>query len=507
MGMVRDGKILELSVQDARASWEDYPSVLRIDLELVERGYSRFEWQRWVRETMPLLETSGLTHVHAVGLRSGKKTALFTADLPSFGAKAFIIGGSWGSQGAGQPPLRAGRGFLENRRYRVRVLPDGSLDVLDRKLGARLSGVNRIVDDGDRGDEYNYDAIPGDRRIEAPSRRFPLLRRIRTDVVESGPVRATLRIRGAYRIPACIGTGRDARDRQKVDVEVTRFVSLLADGDRIEFRTEIANQARDHRMRAHFPLDGVSRESLAGSTFGTVQRPARPLAAPQGRQRPVFPELGEEQPSATHPFTGFVACAAGASTVALLARGVREYEVLETGREIALTLFRSVGWLSRADLGARKGNAGPDTPTPGAQEIGKNVFEYSLLAFAGAPEEALLGREWEDYRVSPRALVREPGPGNLGDGASLLEISDQNLIFSSFRQLPHGAFSLRLFDTAGKARSAFLRFGLPVRWAKKTRIDGTSTASLLLVDEGAGASVEVPVRPWEIVTIEFGGTA
>ena len=496
MGMVKDGKILELSVLNARASWEEHPSVLRVDLELVERGYSQFDWEAWVRETVPLLETDGLKRVHAVGLRSGKKTALFAANLPSFAGKAFAIRGGGNT---GTPALRAGRSFLENSRYRIRVLVDGSLEVLDKKLGERMSGVNRIVDDADRGDEYNYDAIPGDRAIAATHR-------VRTDVVESGPVRATLRIRGVSRLPVSIGTRRDARDRHKVDVKVTRFVSLLTDSDRIVLRTEIENQARDHRMRAHFPLNGIAQESLAGSTFGSVRRPARPQAAPPDVQRPFFPELGQEEPAATHPFTGFVACSCGTFTVALLGRGVREYEILETGREIALTLFRSIGWLSRADLVSRKGNAGPDTQTPGAQEIGKNVFEYSLLSFAGAPDESRLSREWEDYRVSPRVVVRAAGPGDLKDGLSLVEISDQNLVFSSLRRRANGSFSLRFFDTLGKARSASLRFGRPVLWARKTRIDGTATIPLAPITEGVGTSVEVPVEPWEIMTVEFGGT-
>jgi alpha-mannosidase len=501
MGMVKEGKLLEFSVTDARASWESQ-SVLRIDLQLVERGYSRFDWNAWVRETLPLLETRGLTHVHAVGLRSGRKTALFAADLPSFGAKAFALAGGGA---AGGPALHAGRRILENQRYRIRLLRDGSLEVLDRKLGLRLSGVNRIVDDGDRGDEYNYDAIPGDRAINAPYLRFPAMRRIRADVVESGPVRATLRIRAGYRLPASIGGDRALRARPKVNVEVVRFVSLTQSGDRIEFRTEIENQARDHRMRVHFPFPEESKESLAGGTFEAVTRPARPVPLPHGLQRPISPELGEEQPASTHPFTGFVACAAGAFTVGLLARGIREYEVLPGGRWIALTLFRSVGWLSRADLASRKANAGPDIPTPNAQEIGRQVFEYSLLPSGGAPDETLLSREWEDYRVTPQVLLRFAGPGRLRNGASLLEISDRTLIFSSLRRTPGGAFSVRLFDTGGTERTASIRFGLPVTWARKTRIDGTSIRELSVQSEDTGAVAEVPVDPWEIITVEFGG--
>jgi hypothetical protein len=499
MGMVKHGKLMELSVTEARASWESKPSVLRIDLELVERGHTAFDWDAWVRETVPLLETPGLSKVHAVGLRSGTKTALFTADLPSFGARAFAIRAAGGTGRAGGGKLRAGRGWLENKRTLVRVNRDGSLEVTDRELGVRLEGANGIVDDGDRGDEYNYDPVPGSAAVTAPCGR------VAVDLLESGPVRATLRIRTRYRLPESLGRDRSSRSRRKVEVAVVRRVSLQAESSRIELRTEIDNTARDHRMRVVFPLADTCVESLAGGTFGAVRRPARPPAPPPGLPRPFFPELGQEEPTASHPFTGFVACSAGRCTIAAFARGMREYEVLEGGREIAVTLLRSVGWLSRADLASRTGNAGPDTPTPGAQEIGKHIFEYALRVFDGPPDEALLSREWEDYRVTQRVLLRPAGTGDVPDGASLLEARDPDLIFSSLRRLGDGAFSLRLYDAGGTARSARIRFRQPVSWARKTRLDGSARSPLRLEREAGAAAVTVPVQPWEIVTIEFGG--
>jgi len=499
MGMVKQGKIMELSVVEAKTSWESRPSILRIDLELVERGHSAFDWNAWVRETIPLLETPGLETVHAVGLRSGTKTALFSADLPSFGARAFAIRPGGAEKRAGNTTLRAGRGWLENNRYRIRVRRDGSLDVLDKKLGARLRGVNRIVDDADRGDEYNYDAVPAGPTVTAP------FGRVRTDVLESGPVRATLRVRATYRVPEELGKERRSRGRRKVPVPVVRHVSLRTDGDMIELRTEVDNTARDHRMRVRFPLAGACAESLAGATFGAVRRPARPPAAPAGLERPFFPELGQEEQAGTHPFTGFVACAGERFSVAVFSRGMREYEVEEPRGELALTLFRSVGWLSRADLVSRTGNAGPDTPTPGAQEIGKHVSEYALRVMDGAPDEAILSREWEDYRVTPRVLVRTAGIGDLEDGASLLEAADPKLIFSSLRRVGSGAFSLRFYDAGGTARAASVRFSPAVSSARKTRLDGTEIQPLPVTHERDASVVLVPVQPWEIVTIELGG--
>ena len=59
-----------------------------------------------------------------------------------------------------------------------------------------------------------------------------------------------------------------------------------------------------------------------------------------------------------------------------------EAEVTPEG-VLALTLLRSVGWLSRPDLGTRPGEAGPSLETPGAQLLGQLEAELSLVADEG----------------------------------------------------------------------------------------------------------------------------
>ena len=516
MGMVKDGTFLEFSVQKASASWES-PTVLRVELELGSKGFSAFDWNAWTRSTVPLLETPGLTQVHAVGLRSGAKRILFAADLPGFAVKGFHLrAGPTEKRAPGE--LRVSRRVLQSARYHVRVRGDGSLDVVDAKLGVTHRGVNQIVDGGDRGDEYTYDPPTSDRIVGGPAAALaatvsaPWRRRVRVDVLESGPVRGTLRIRSIYRLPAAVRRDRQGREKRTVSVEVVRFVSLTAGGDRIEFRTEIDNQARDHRMRVHLPLGGHTDASVAGGTFGSVRRPPRPVPASQGAERPVSPELGLEQEAATHPFTGFVACGVRppsggpAITLAVLSRGLREYEVVPGADQdqVAVTLFRSVGWLSRGDLAMRRGNAGPDAETPGAQEIGRQVFEYALVPYDGLPAEDLLGREWEDYRTSARVILRGAGKGDLADGESLLTVQDDGLIFSSLRWTPGGALCLRMYDASGTSRTVTMQLSRPVAWARKTRLDGAVLSELAVSGSGTGAAVPVAVQPWEIVTLELG---
>ena len=63
---------------------------------------------------------------------------------------------------AGKPPYR-----IENEFFTVEALPDGTLDILDRRSGLTYHGQNRFVDGGDRGDTYNYSPPAVDRMAAA----------------------------------------------------------------------------------------------------------------------------------------------------------------------------------------------------------------------------------------------------------------------------------------------------------------------------------------------------
>ena len=73
----------------------------------------------------------------------------------------------------------------------------------------------------------------------------------------------------------------------------------------------------------------------------------------------------------------------GKRGLALLNRGLPEYEVLPDRRTLALTLFRAVNWIARPDLTTRIGDAGPMIATPDAQCLRTIEFDYALVPHAG----------------------------------------------------------------------------------------------------------------------------
>ena len=268
-----------------------------------------------------------------------------------------------------QHPVQAGPTRLDNGRIRCELMPDGTLRVTDLDNGIAYAGLNRLIDVGDAGDEYNFSPPPDDEIAGEP------VGAVTSSLLEPGPLRGRLEARFEYRISSGLTPDRKSRSLTRVAVPVRLLLTLEADIPRLDITLEVDNGAADHRLRAHFPLPFVVAESAADTPFHVTRRP---VVAPH--RDPGAPEV--ELP--TYPMRSFVDVSDGGVGLALIADGLHEYEVVAgEQRELALTLLRAVGWLSREDLALRTGHAGPAMETPGAQVPGVHRFRYSLLFHAG----------------------------------------------------------------------------------------------------------------------------
>ena len=187
----------------------------------------------------------------------------------------------------------------------------------------------------------------------------------------------------------------------------------------------------------------------------------------------------------TYPARRFVDCA----PLALIFDGVGEYEVTDGGRELALTLLRSVGFLSRDDGRLRPVHAGPVLPTPRAEQLGPFRRSYAIILHQGANLHALaddvllpLGQEAVD--ASTR---RMPAAG------ALLSVAGAE-VTAVLRD--HGALVVRMVRAATDAGSATIGWnGAPARgWL----VDLTGRP-LAEFDGG------VTLAPWEIATVRLDG--
>jgi alpha-mannosidase len=161
------------------------------------------------------------------------------------------------------------------------------------------------------------------------------------------------------------------------------------------------NERPDRRLRLHVRLPRVVDEVVAGAPFELVRRPL------------VSEGSDLEAPSPTWPARGVVL----AADLAVLAEGVIEYEVVD-GRELAVTILRCVGTISRTGLATRPSAAGPDIATPEAQMIGRTELALGILSDA---RPASLVEAWERFALPLRSTPAQGG-GTLPSSGSLLEI-------------------------------------------------------------------------------------
>ncbi len=361
---------------------------------------------------------------------------------------------------------------LDNGRVRVEVADDGTLSVHGAD-GTTLHGVGRLVSGGDRGDSYNYGPPADDALVDTPST-------VRVDVVESGPLRGILRVTRAYDWPVSLSDDVDTRSSDTVRVPVTMSVQVRAGEPFVRLDVSFVNAAKDHRVRLHVPLPEPVAESAAGGQFAVT---TRGLTSEGG---------WGEYPVPTFPADSFVS--AGDATVLL--DHVTEYELVDGGSELALTLLRAVGWMSVNAHPWRDEPAGSEFAVPGAQYLGVAVdTRLAVLprrggwSVADAPSWSQLfrhdvlverGRGGRDIRLpQPRRGISVTGPG---------------VVTSSVRRVDD-AVEIRLLATTPEPTRATVSG--PFARAGRTDLLGRPLDDLV-VENGR---LTLDLAPWEIATI------
>ena len=85
-------------------------------------------------------------------------------DVPAMGFKLFYLKSREEAAEPVPPPTPSN--VIENDCQQLTVNQDGTLDLLDKKKGAKLAGIHRMECCADEGDEYTY-SNPKDLRVYA----------------------------------------------------------------------------------------------------------------------------------------------------------------------------------------------------------------------------------------------------------------------------------------------------------------------------------------------------
>lgn len=436
------------------------------------------------------------------------KLTLELDKLPACGYTVICLVGKEGSlpaqklQTQTQAPQAISTSF-----YTISFNLNGSINVEDKANGIVYKNLNTFEDGADDGDEYDWAPLPKD--VAHLTTNLQAEYTINTKNAIFTEVQAKLDFPVPFELLGDVDSVR-TRSEQKVSLNITTTYRIYANSPRIEVNTKVMNKAKGHRLRTLFPSNMETRFSYADDHFQVLKRT---IALP--------PDQGwyQDMQGIYHQDT-FVDLHNDQRGLAVLNRGLCEFEIISTppqiepkSHSIALTLFRSVAWMSqRGHLGRKSGLNGPNLQTPGAQLMNQQFeFEYAILPHTGSWENGHIYTEAHSYNSPPRIFSEKQQLRNvkltqkIPQTLSLVEITNPNVVFSSFKRSDRifgakdGAIC-RIFNPSETSQTTEIKFGFPVKAVAKTNLLEQDEEKLVVTQNH---SIQITIPPFKITTLRM----
>lgn len=266
------------------------------------------------------------------------------------------------------PALRPVQSTIENTFYQL-SFTDHTLTLTDKRTGQVYPNFITVEDGGDEGDTYDYSPAYHDWVLSLGFDQAAVKG-------QQGTYQSHLCLTGHWLVPADLQARTEHHAQTAIPYSVT--FTLQADDPTIGFTAALDNTAKDHRMRLVLHTDVAASDSFADTPFGMIRRPV------------VDPHLKDwqaigykEEPTTLRPMIHLANTHDDQHSWTFLGLGEKDFQIIgEHFNDLAITLFRGVGYLGRPDLKRRPGDAsGLQTkyvPTPDSQLLGHRVFKGGI---------------------------------------------------------------------------------------------------------------------------------
>ena len=237
----------------------------------------------------------------------------------------------------------------------------------------------------------------------------------KVELVESGPVKATLRVTSSYNRSTLV-----------------QEFSLFNDLGGIAVRVSVDWHEQQKMLKLRFPVNVTAGQATYEIPYGHIRRPGN----------------GEEEPgqswidlSGTEPKTG------QPMGISLLNDGKYSFDV--TGNSLGLTVLRSPIYAHHH----------PAMPEPGKRyayiDQGEQVFHYTILPHSGDWSGAGTVRRAAELNQLPVVLATTFHSGPLPPIASFAAVEPENVVISVLKQAEDGQdLIVRAYETAGQPTTA-----------------------------------------------------
>lgn len=344
--------------------------------------------------------------------------------------------------------------------------------------GVKILEGNEVIIDEEIGDLYFHQS-----RLDQPigaegggAIRFGAFRPEEFRI-EQTPVRTVITYRSSFfclRWPYYLTEKFGAMLYRHKTIDILKRIIVYEDIPRIDFVTKLDSRQSHVRIRLKFDTCMVRPSYCRQTQFGVLDLPFERVLN-EGIKVPSLVWVNAEENN---------------RGLAFLSASVPINEI--NGPNIYYTLLRSVSVLSS------DGISGPLIPVPDAMELGRHTFRYSVYPHQGDWREANIHRRSHEFSRPIFALPMQSNPHE--EEFRSFELEPDNLVLSCLKQAEReDAVILRFFETKGQACTASLRF--------PRQITSVRYADLLERDERplelAGGLIQIPVGPFEIVTLKL----
>ncbi|UCG01859.1 MAG: hypothetical protein JSW11_19920 [Candidatus Heimdallarchaeota archaeon] len=376
--------------------------------------------------------------------------------------------------------LLCSKDSISNEFYDITFHKDGTFDLQDKVNNVTYNKLHQFEDWGDRGDEYTFGRL-GPESVK--------VNEVKREVKASGPLFCEINQKMKLSVFQEVDSSREKRIG-KVDIPVNTTFRFYRELSRIDIKTSIINSAKDHRLRICFDLPYYSQHTYTTTHFGYIKRFGDPI----GNESYI------EKPSGIQPQKRFIRVEdeKGQGAITVMNQGLPEVELVK-GTRLAITLVRSIGWLSRSGIPERPEHAGPYYATPGAQELNKSYeFNYSFIVHSKHEPFSRSDDHSEVFSLIPTTSYLnnlKPIDHSL---IPIIRILNPNIRLSSLR-VRNGKIYATIFNLSDETTISLIQFPKTIAELREIKIDGSEKNIIRL----SGNEVNLSFNPFEIKVCTF----
>ncbi len=412
-------------------------------------------------------------------------------DIPAVGYKTYKI--KWAEKNEYPYPhedwdaprilsnnMLCGVNEAQNEFIRVKVNPDGTVNVTDKQTGKIYENLNYFMDMGDQGNMWTYNDIPCDRVITS------LGEKALVSVTVNGPLVVKFNVKMTMKLPARYDFAQQLRSETLVDMPIEVEMTLRKGSKHLEVVTTIENTARDHYFKVCMPTGLNAENTFAEGSFMVTKFPVKPSVDGDVR--------GNEL--ARHPAQMWYDLVDKNNGFAVLTDATKDYEILENddNQTIAMGLVRCTRVRIACDNRLWMEYPGDES----SQSLRSFTYRYAFMPHIGEWEESKLYNEALAFNAPLKVCEFGKQEGIFDTTNSFVTIEGDNLILSSITKSDNDTLLIRIYNPTDHTIEGKINLGFDIKSAQSIRLDGKVNEQLK-TDKN---SVEVNVGKGKIYTVE-----